>query len=146
MFIIDYFHMKNQWKICIQSSSLKVNLIWNNFVLHKNDKSVDSSHIPIWFNNNILISNKTVFYKHWAAKNIYFITDIIKDNNNFYTFQEFQDFFGINSNFLEYHGLVIAIKRYLEKNNISVEKTTSFQEWQVCYVKVKRDVKICTKS
>ena len=62
-------------------------------VLELNQQSTEefALSIPIFFNHNILIGGKPVFFSQWYMKGLfdfYYINDIINDSGEFYSEQE----------------------------------------------------------
>ena len=45
----------------------------------------------------ITVDKKTLFWKSWFKKNIFSVQDILNNDGNFLTFQEFQDKFNIKN-------------------------------------------------
>ena len=80
---------------------------------------------PIWMNNDIKIGGNCVFYKHWYRNGIVFINDLLKIDNTFYNFDEILNILGLRINFLEYEGILSAVRKlktsftgsYVEKIN-----------------------------
>ena len=66
---------------------------------------------PIWNNSLILIDNKPVFYHHWVQGGIAFINDLLDEEGKFYTYDYFINTFNIKTNFLEFYGVLISIKK-----------------------------------
>ena len=56
----------------------------------------------------------------WYNKGIKYINDLINENGKFYTETEFSAKTGIRTNFLQYSGLIKAIKIYLKDMNIEI--------------------------
>ena len=79
---------------------------------------------PLWYNNDIKVNNKFVFYPNWYMTGILTLNDLMKNSENlaFLSYDEFIQKFGINTNFLQYHGLILAIKRYLRNLELKPEK------------------------
>ena len=48
------------------------------------EKDVLSS--KLWFNSKILIDKKPIFYKKFAEKNIYYISDLLDENGTLFTY------------------------------------------------------------
>ena len=63
----------------------------------------------------VTIDKKTLFWKSWFKKNIFSVQDILNDDGNFLTVQEFQDKFNIKTNYLHYFQLIAAIPTDLKK-------------------------------
>ena len=85
-----------------------------------NERSVLKT--PIFYNENtcIKIGNSYIFYSAWFKKGVRFINDLVKDNGEFFTQGEFTDNTGIQTNSLQYHGIIRAIKTYLKEFKINV--------------------------
>ena len=76
--------------------------------------------LPLWYNRSITIGGKPVFYKSWYNRGVTIINDLVKESGTvtFYTFQEFLEKYHINVNFLQYQGLVSAVKAHLRRLNV----------------------------
>lgn len=79
---------------------------------------------PLWYNNDIQVGNNYVFYPNWFKAAIFTVNDLVKntDDMTFYSFDEFLQNFRINTNFLQYHGVVTAVKRFLQKYNFQMKR------------------------
>ena len=62
-----------------------------------------------------------LFWKSWFKKNILSVQDILNNDGNFLTFQEFQDKFNIKTNYLHYFQLIAAIPTDLKKKQGNVK-------------------------
>ena len=84
---------------------------------------------PIWYNSNIKIGNKVVFYKEWYKRGIRYIADLLnKDNRDeFMNFEQFEREYKIKSNFVTYHGLINAIKTNINKQYNTCTKELNIQ-------------------
>lgn len=78
-------------------------------------KETDISQETIWRNENIKVDNCKVFYKSWAKAGIWLINDLLSEDGKLLSFQQFQHIFSINTNFLIYHGILSAIRKYLKE-------------------------------
>ena len=68
----------------------------------------------VLFNNKeILIENQTIFYKEWFQKGIFLVQDLLQENGQFLTFQEFIQRYDVECNFLKYMQVVSAIPKHL---------------------------------
>ena len=76
---------------------------------------------PIYYNYNIKLGEMYIYYNNWFKKGIRYINDLIDENGVFYSEAEFTAKTGIKTNFLQYNGLIEAIKKYLK--HIKVETT-----------------------
>ena len=77
----------------------EVLIIWGEFceIIEKDIQEV--AQIPIFFNKNIKINNKCIFYKSWASKHVYLLNDLIDSNGNFLTYDEFRALYDIGTIF-----------------------------------------------
>ena len=80
--------------------------------------------IPLWFNNNITVSGKYIFYKEWYTKGVRTIADVLNgdDNGNFLSFEDIRHMYNITTNILKYRGLISSVKKYL-LNHFPLETT-----------------------
>ena len=96
------------------SQHTQPNKIWNEFLIQ-----------PLWYNDNIKVGGKSVFYKNWFEKGVSHILDLIDNNGQFLSFEEFTNRFGINSNFLSYQGIIQSLKKL--KDSCADKRTTNLQ-------------------
>lgn len=101
------------------------NIFWKDVLdawIFFSDKSpeleTNMSMEPLFFNKNILVGRKTIFYKKWFEKNIVFINDVLREDGSFMNLHDFNLIYGINVNFLEYNGLIAAIREWLKNKNM----------------------------
>lgn len=75
---------------------------------------------PLWYNKNIVVGKKTVFFRNWFNNGITIINDLIKDKKtcSFYSFGEFCELHGNVTNYLQFHGILRSIKNYLKNHHI----------------------------
>ena len=64
---------------------------------------------PLFYNRNIKIDRKYVFYKPWYDKGIRFVNDLVNQNGSFYSYQEVR-IDGNPLNILKYQGFVDSLK------------------------------------
>ena len=64
----------------------------------------------LWHNVKIKVGKKCIYYKHWASAGVNYIFDLFDGNGKFLSFNDFRSKFNIRTNFLEYGGVVRAIK------------------------------------
>ena len=76
--------------------------------------------IPIFYNSNICIDKKYVFWKDWYMKGIRFINDIVKENGEFYNQDELEAKYNITTNYLHYQGITKSIKVFLNSHKITL--------------------------
>ena len=86
----------------------------------------DILSVNIWDNKNVKIANKTIFYKRWYDKHIYFIKDLIKDDGTLMDAQTFCDKYEIRVIVLEYLGVRMAIENFIRTNQIITEMCSPY--------------------
>ena len=73
----------------------------------------------IFYNKNILVGKKTVYFRDWTNAGVGAIYDLVGKNGKYLKFTEFREKFPeLKINFLTYTGLISAIKKYQEKSKI----------------------------
>ena len=55
------------------------------------------------------------FLQHWLSKGVKFIGDLVNEHDAFLSLEEFKNAFNVNTNFLDYGGVLRAIRLPLEK-------------------------------
>ena len=80
-------------------------------------------------NKDILIDNKTFFYKSWFKKGIFQVHDLLTERGIFFSHGEFTKSYNLNCNFLQYLQVVSAIpKRLLEKAKQNLDPKSTFSQ------------------
>ena len=100
------------WRDVIQSF-----ISINKNITNTEDNILKSS---IFYNNNIKIGGSHIFLKSWFDRGIKYINDLIDENGKFYQLNEFKMKTGIQTNFLEYNGLIKSIRHYLQSIHIKI--------------------------
>ena len=70
----------------------------------------------LWNNRDINIENKSVFWKAWRDKNVLFVQDLLNNQGNHLSPQEFSDKYNIKVNFPQYYQITSAIPAYLKSS------------------------------
>ena len=70
----------------------------------------------LWNNRDINIENKSVFWKAWRDKDVLFVQDLLNNQGNYLSPQEFSDKYNIKVNFLQYYQITSAIPAYLKSS------------------------------
>ena len=74
----------------------------------------DRGQDMIVFNNKeILVGGKPIFISEWLNNNILFIQDLLNNNGQFMSYQEFKNKFACKTNFLQFYQVVSAIPKHL---------------------------------
>ena len=139
------------WLECIK--------IW--LSIHFNDAEIISfkSIHPlcmIWFNSNLKINGKLLFYEEWYQKGIVYIKDLMDENETrFLDYYEFRHKYDVNTTFLKFYGVVNIInKTYidagmelyedLQLNKLMQAKSTSKTFYQDILTKINKHTnRIC---
>ena len=73
----------------------------------------------IWKNEKIKVGNQTIIYKEWTEKGIWVVNDLLNSEGKFMNYQTFSEIYNIRTNYLVYHGIVLAIKTYMKALKLS---------------------------
>ena len=71
---------------------------------------------PIWLNLNIKRNGKFFIIEKYCYNGVFFINDIVSEDKQFLSYQEFQNKYMISTNFLDYYGIVDAVPERWKKN------------------------------
>ena len=71
-------------------------------VAHTPSSKNDVENEVIWNNRIITIAGKSVFFRPWYEAGVKYIKDLMSEDGNLLTFNEFQCKFGIKTHFLQY--------------------------------------------
>ena len=74
---------------------------------------VDFLQSPLWYNHNIKVGGVTIYYKSWYDKGILFLNDLFDTDGNFFSLEKFQDTYSLQTNFLQYQGVINSVRNYL---------------------------------
>ncbi len=81
---------------------------------------------PLWFNPNIKIGGETVFYKNWFNAGVQCINDLLDNEGNFYSYENFIENYELNEHFLRFPSVLDAIPRDW-KQNIKEKITVKYE-------------------
>ena len=83
--------------------------------------------IPVWYNSNIKVSEKSVFFKEWYQNGVKNIGDFMSNDCVFLSKEVFQQTFNIPYVcVMKYNSMICAISKYLKL--MSVDKTNTIKE------------------
>ena len=69
----------------------------------------------LWNNKDITIDQKTLFWKTWFERGIYYVQDLLNENGKFLSLDEFNEKFGLKVNYLQYFQITTAIPSSLKQ-------------------------------
>lgn len=118
---LDYFFNCNL-KYCEIPFYINKNSIWNDvmkywceFNFEKEECLLRSNEIlaaHIWYNSNIKVGNKVIFWKQWYNKGLEIINDVIDPSSgNFLSWQQIRMKFDLNGNYLMYYSIINSIPK-----------------------------------
>ena len=85
----------------------------------------------VLFNNkDILIGDRSFFYRSWMNKNVFLVQDLLGDDGKVLSYSEFFGKFRLNGNFLQYMQVVSAISKDLieDARRYHIDKTSILSE------------------
>ena len=65
---------------------------------------------------------KIIFYKKWIDTGVCYIKNILNGNSTFMSFISFKETFGVSTDYIIYIGCLQAVKCYVRKTGLTVEK------------------------
>jgi hypothetical protein len=65
------------------------------------------------------------YLKDWNRKGVRIVDDLVKENREFHSFEEFEKEYIINTNYLKYHGFIACLKKYFENLEIMFQKLST---------------------
>ncbi|WP_419609554.1 reverse transcriptase family protein [Thiolapillus sp.] len=89
------------------------------------EKSEELAAEPLFCNDNIQVENRNIFYKNWIDSGVCYIKSILNEDGTFMTVKRFTQKYDINTNYITYIGCVQAVKSYIRKTGLTVEKNKS---------------------
>jgi len=92
---------------CAYVNSIPVNN-WEQFLMQ-----------PVWLNPLFKVAGRPFEYKNYLRKGILFVNDFINDLGMFFTFAEFQRIFNVNTNFLQFEGILRSIKKIFSQPGLT---------------------------
>lgn len=76
---------------------------------------------PIFCNKNFNIGGNSFLYKTWFDRGVRYIQDLMDNQGNFLDLNAFMRMTSINTNFLQYRGIVECLKRFLRSRNVNID-------------------------
>ena len=84
-----------------------------------------SSAPDVYYNKDILLDGRSIFYKNWFEKGIYLIQDLLDVHGNIMSYTKSTEKYLLSCNFLAYFQFISAIpKNVIERARVTpIEKT-----------------------
>jgi hypothetical protein len=96
---------------------------WNNLKeLHLPRYTGDILSTSLWNNNSIKVGNSTVYYKNCAKRGIWTVNDLIDNQGNIMSFQDFQQTYNLRPMFLQFYGITLTVKKWLHYTGVNVHE------------------------
>ena len=76
----------------------------------------------IWNNKDIIIEGKSLYWKTWSERGVYFVQDLLKNTGNYLAYEEFKTKYNIEVNFIYYCQILSAIAKNLKLKAITIKK------------------------
>ena len=89
----------------------------------------------IFYNYNITVDNQPILYKSWIRNNVKQIHNLLNDDGSFMDYNMFITTYpNIRTNFLQFNGVLNAIRKYLRKTNCTPNEKNDLEEpvgWRI---------------
>jgi hypothetical protein len=108
--------------------------IWG--FLQKSIECEDLARLYLWYNSDIKIGQKLVFYESWAKAGINYMQNLIDNEGKWATKKYLEKKYNFRINFLEYESLKSAIPTKWKKVLINDSRTINYVILQACRIKI----------
>ena len=78
----------------------------------------DLMGVMLWRNKNIKVGDTSVFYNSWIENGILSIRDLMSSTGQLVSYEEFRRIYTVQTNFLEFYGLIASVRNYINALNI----------------------------
>ena len=79
-------------------------------------------YLPIFYNKFLHIANEGFFYKSWFNNGVKYITDLMDSNGNFIKYEEFVEETDVQSNFIQFTGVIACTTKFMKESRVKIEK------------------------
>ena len=73
----------------------------------------------LWFSDTILIDGKSFFIRDWYKNGIFYVNDLVGEDNLLLSFDTFKEKFHIRTDFMTYNSVCNAVKKYFSGRSYS---------------------------
>ena len=86
--------------------------------------------IPLWYYPNVTVGRKPVYYENWFKNGIFYINDLVNQDLEFMSYDQFLQQTHVNTTFLHFHGLISSLKALKQK----LKETCNFTEFEQAFI------------
>ena len=97
---------------------LEILQIWAELNFQENPQHFQSS--TIWNNSLIRVGGTPVLYPRWSKNSVNFVKDLLDDSSHYSSNAAYTQKYKFYPNFLEYYGLVAAVRDFKVKCNTAI--------------------------
>ena len=72
----------------------------------------------LWYNSDIKLQNKTVYYRLWYENDIHYIKDLLDQDSRFLDYEAFKNKYNLDVNYLQYYGFITKIQTKINREGI----------------------------
>jgi len=73
-------------------------------------------------NKDVTIEGKSLYWKTWSGRGVYFVKDLLKNAGNYLSYKEFKTKYNIEVNFIYYCQILSAIPKSLKLKAMTIKK------------------------
>ena len=122
--LLDTSNPNPFWKDVFKAN----NELWDKVEI-SNSKEVLAE--PLFFNNKFKIGGNCFYFNEWSENQVLAVKDLVKEDGNFLSLEDFNQLYNLNVQFLEYYGCLSSIRQYLKKQGITIESKESQSQAKV---------------
>ena len=97
-----------------------------------------NTHQSLYHNDLIQVGRNPLYLKDWIQKGVYIVDDLFDENGNFFTVNDFILRYDINTNYLQFEGVLRAVKCFLNGRTFSKLKRPFVPEFYAILNKSKK--------
>ncbi len=112
-------------KLCNNGFWKDVLLTWANLSYKENINVVGADKQQIWYNSNVRVQNKIVFFNAWYHAGIITIGDLMDPKGKIMSYDQFSANYRVRSNFVQYNSIISAIPFTWKKVQMVTSMVTS---------------------
>ncbi len=120
-----FFRHAGQINICNSRFYSEIIQIWKGLIKKEVITKQEVLSQGIWYNENILVNEKPIYYKDYHEKGVLYISSLINNDGYFKTFNEFKNEFQLDNNALRYQSIISGITKNGKISLAMIEQITS---------------------